>query len=60
MMRALRDQKCARSISIDLAQLMEMRKVLLPDAMMASGSSCSDEPEPGPAESDYMGFDLFR
>ena len=53
-------------ISLAVAKLCmdaesEVRKLLLPAEMMApSDSSYSDEPEPGPAESEYMGFDLFR
>ena len=54
------DELIRRCKANDISVELEMRKLLLPDAMMASGSSCSDEPEPGPAESEYMGFDLFR
>ena len=45
------DELIRRCKAKDISVELEMRKLLLPDAMMASGSSCSDEPETGPAKS---------
>ena len=43
------DNLTRRCKAMDVSFGSKLRKLLLPDAMMASDSSCSDEPEPSHA-----------